>query len=265
MTDASEQAAAVALVTGGGGGIGAAVCTRLAARGYRIVVVDVDAAAAEAVAASVQGGAFRADVSDPDQNTAMVAHAIERYGRLDVAVLNAGVNSEQPPDGPLDIELYRRANGVNVDGVVFGIDAAVPELARHNGAIVVTASLAALGPEQANPIYAMGKSALVGYVRAMSTPLAQRGVTINAVCPGFADTAILGITRWLLRKQRFPLLTTDEVADATLTVLDKAGSGEAWTVIPGRPPARYDFPALPLPLLPDGTEARLRPFMAPRG
>lgn len=254
----------VALVTGGAGGIGRAICTRLAVRGYRVVVVDLDPASTSEVAESVGGSAFAADVSQPDGNHAMAAHTIARYGRLDLAVLNAGVSSEQAPDAPLDLALYRRANGVNVDGVVFGIDATVEALTRSGGAIVVTASLAALRPEQANPLYAMGKSAVLGYVRAMSVPLAQRGVTINALCPGFTDTAILGISKRLMRKQGFPLLSPDEVADALELVLAQADTGQAWALVAGRAPSRFSFPAIPTTLLPDGTEIELRPFLAPR-
>jgi len=254
----------VALVTGGGAGIGAAVCSRLAARGYRIIVADIDEAAANKVADLVGGVAFPADVADPEQHRAMVAHAVERYGWLDVAVLNAGVSSGQTPESALDVDRYRRTTGVNLDSVVFGIDAAVPELARRGGAVVVTASLAALDPTQANPIYAMTKSAVVGYVRAMSVPLAKRGVTVNAICPGFVDTAILGIAARLLRKQGFPLLTPEDVADAVLTVLDGDGTGEAWTVLPGRPPAPFGFPPVPSALLPDGSEARLRSLLGPK-
>lgn len=254
----------VALVTGGAGGIGTALCGRLATLGYRVVVVDVDLDAAQNVAQSLGGTAFRADVGDPEDNRAMVAHALDSHGRLDVAVLNAGVNSDQPPDPPMSLERYRRTNAVNVDGVVFGIDACAPALARQGGAVVVTASLAALGPEQANPLYALGKSAVVGYVRAMSVPLARTGITVNALCPGFTDTPILGIARKLMRKQGFPLLTPQDVADAFETVLADPGTGQAWAVVAGRPAARFDFPTVPTTLSPDGSEVELRPFLAPR-
>jgi NAD(P)-dependent dehydrogenase (short-subunit alcohol dehydrogenase family) len=259
---AAAAAAPVALVTGGGNGIGAALCAKLAAIGHRVVVVDVDPEATAKSAESCGGIAFPADVCDPKQNQAMVAHAVEHFGRLDVVVLNAGVSSDQPPDLPLDLERYRRVLGVNIDGPVFGIDAAAPELARDGGRILVTASLAGLGPDQANPLYALTKSAAVGYVRALAASLAQRGVSINALCPGFTDTAILGITRRLIRKQGFPLLSADDVASAALVVLDTPGTGQAWTVVAGRPPAPFAFPPLPTTLLPDGTEARFRPFLS---
>lgn len=254
----------VALVTGGAGGIGTALCTRLAKLGHHVVVVDVDFDKAQQVAESVGGTTFRADVGDPEDNRAMVAHALDRYGRLDLAVLNAGVNSEQSPEPPLHLERYRLTNAVNVDGVVFGIDSCAPALARQGGAIVVTASLAALDPERANPLYALGKAAVVGYVRAMSVPLSRYGITVNALCPSFTDTPILGIAKKLLRKQRFPLLSPEDVADAFETVLTDAGTGEAWALVAGRPVTRFDFLPIPTSLWPDGTEVELRPFLGPR-
>ena len=262
-----DRDAGVALVTGGGAGIGAAVCERLAARGWTVLVTDVDEAAAVKVAEGVAGlggtaSALAVDVSDPERNRAMVAEAVARHGRLDLAVLNAGVASEQPPDMPLEVERYRRALGVNVDGVVFGIDAAAPELARHGGgSIVVTASLAGIGPEDANPVYALGKAAVVGYVRAISVPLARTGVRVNAMCPGFADTAILGITRRLLRKQGFPLLSAEQVAEGIVAVHERAETGEVWTILPGRPAERFEFAAAPSALNADGSEAVMKPFL----
>jgi NAD(P)-dependent dehydrogenase (short-subunit alcohol dehydrogenase family) len=256
--------APVALVTGGAGGIGAAISVRLAARGYRLVVADVDEAAAVAVAEPLGGLGFAADVSDLAANHALAAFCRDRFGQLDLAILNAGTRSEQSPEALLDLAHYRAVNGVNVDGVVFGVDALLPLLRERGGAILVTASLAALGPQQANPVYAMGKAAIVGYVRALSAPLAQHKVTINAICPGFADTAILGISKRLMRKQGFPLLTPGEVAAAMEQILLGGGTGEAWTLVAGRELTRAAFPAVPTTLLPDGSEVELRPFLAPR-
>jgi hypothetical protein len=97
----------------------------------------------------------------------------------------------------------------------------------------------------------------------MAPALAQRGVRIAAVCPSPTDTAIPGrINRRFLVRQRFPLLTPDEVVAAVGTMLDRAGNGDVWTVVAGQPPARYEYPALPPTLNPDGSTAVLRPFLA---
>src|SRR5258706_11476294 len=252
----------VALVTGGAGGIGAAVCARLAGLGHTVVVADLDLDAAERVAKEVGGTALRVDVSNPADNAAMVAHAVDAHGGLDVLVLGAGIQLDVPPDPGIDVARYRRALGVNLDGVVFGIDAAVPALQQRRGQIVVNASLAALGPEMANPVYALTKAAVVAYVRALSTSFGPRGVRINAVCPGFTDTAFLGITARLMRKQRFPLLSPDEVARAVETVVTGDRTGEAWTLVAGRPAEPYAFPEVPTTLRPDGTEVVLKPFLS---
>src|SRR5204862_2140625 len=113
-----------------------------------------------------------------------------------------------------------------------------------------------------NPVYALGKSAAVGYVRAMARPLALRGVRINAICPSFTDTGILGIARRLMRKQRFPLLSPDDVAGAVATIVAGDGSGAAWTIVAGRPAVPFAFPEVPTSLLPDGTEAVFKPFLS---
>jgi NAD(P)-dependent dehydrogenase (short-subunit alcohol dehydrogenase family) len=252
----------VALVTGGGGGIGAAVCARLATGGYDVVVADLDLDAAERVAKEVGGTAVRADVCDPAGNADIVARTLDAHDALDLLVLAAGIQSDVPPDPGVDVARYRRALGVNLDGVVFGVDAAHEALQRSRGQAIVVASLAALGPQQANPVYALTKAAVVGYVRALSTPLAARGVRINALCPGFTDTPFLGITGRLLRKQKIPLLSPDEVAAAVETVAAGSGTGEAWALVPGRPPHRYEFPEVPPALRADGTEVVLKPFLS---
>jgi len=249
--------APVALVTGGAGGIGSAIVRRLARRGCRVAVADLDRSAAAAVAEPVGGVAVEVDVTDFDANHAMVAEVLAHYGRLDVLVLNAGINSGIPGVQPLDLERYRRAMAVNVDGVAFGLDAARPALSVRGGAVVMMSSLAALSPGVSNPVYTLGKSAIVGYARAMARPLRQIGVTVNAICPAFVDTPMLGsTTRQLLVDRDFPLLTPDDVAGAVATVLDSGQSGETWVLVAGRPPVQYEFADIPATLLPDGSPVR---------
>ncbi|HEY6747306.1 MAG TPA: SDR family NAD(P)-dependent oxidoreductase [Mycobacteriales bacterium] len=245
----------VALVTGGAGGFGRAFCRRLSARGYAIVVADLDADGAAEVATEVGGTPVWSDVSRPEDTVAAVRTAVDAYGRLDVVALNAGISSGLGPTEALDLDAYRRIVGVNQDAVVYGLDAAVPHLRHTGGRVVVTASLAGLVPMPADPLYTLTKTAVVGYVRAVGPPLAELGVTVTALCPGFADTAILGALREPLAAASMPLLTPDDVGDAFLAVLDGGKPGEAWFVQPGREPGPYGFRGVPGPRRPGGDAA----------
>lgn len=238
----------VALVTGGAGGLGRAFSRRLAARGHAVVVVDLDGDAAADAAEEVGGTAVQADVSDAAETARAVRAAVDEHGRLDVVALNAGISSGLGPTDPLDLEAYRRIVGVNQDAVVFGLEAALPALRASSGTVIVTASLAGLVPMSADPLYALTKTAVVGYVRAVAEPLfAAAGVTVMALCPGFTDTAILGELRGPLEQSGLPIMTPDTVGDAFLRMLDEGKPGEAWFVQPHRDPEPYRFRGVPGP------------------
>lgn len=253
---APDLAGAVALVTGGASGIGAAVVRRLAGRGATVVVVDIDGDGARAVADEVGGHAMRVDVVDPEALAAAVAETERLHGRLDVVHLNAGGLSGQSGIEDLDTARYRRAVGVNVDHVVYGTCAAVPALRRAGGGtIVVTASLAGLIEMPADPIYTMTKHAVVGYVRAAGAALARQGsdkgsdkgtgIRLCALCPGFVDTPLIAAQREILGD--FALLTAEDVAAGFEAVLAAGEPGQAWVVQPGRPAQPYQFRGVPGP------------------
>jgi len=236
----------VALVTGGASGIGAASVRLLAAAGAKVAVVDLDESGAKAVAEEVGGIAVPGDVSRPDAMNTIVADVEQQLGRLDVVYLNAGIGAGQRGIEDLDLELYRKIMGVNVDHVVFGTTAAVPALRRAGGGnIVVTASLAGLVPAPGDSIYTLTKHAVVGYVRGAASLLAGEGIRINAVCPGFADTPLIAAAKD--RFAGFPLLSADDVAQAVADILDRGQPGECWYVQPGREPAPYGFRGVPGP------------------
>lgn len=247
---------AVALVTGGASGIGAAICRRLASGGTRVAVADLDDAGGAAVAEEVGGMFVHTDVTERADLEHAVSATEQRWGRLDVAALNAGVSSAARSSlEPFDEQWYRRIVGINLDGVVFGVAAALPALRRSGGgAIVATASLAGLVPMPADPFYTMTKTAVVGLVRALAEPLAAHRVRINALCPGFADTPLVAGARELFVRADFPLLAADDVAAAFLTVAADTDSGRAWFVQPGREPAPYRFHGVPGPVV-DGRPA----------
>ncbi|HEV7471593.1 MAG TPA: SDR family oxidoreductase [Pseudonocardia sp.] len=235
-----------ALITGGASGIGAAAARRLAAAGATVVIADRDETGAKAVADELGGLAVPTDVTDPEAMQAAVAAAEEHTGRLDVVLLNAGVTGGQTGVTDLDLEGYRRIVGVNFDHVVFGLNAAVPALRRAGGGrVIATASLAGIVALPGDALYTATKHAVVGYVRSAGPALAPEGITVNAVCPGFADTPLIAH----LKEQfgEFPLLTAEDVASAIELIMERGEPGDCWYVQPGREPAPYGFRGVPGP------------------
>jgi len=249
----------VAVVTGGASGIGLASATIMAEEGAKVVVVDLDLEAAERAAAAIDGVAVRADVSRPAEWTAVV-DAARDLGGLDVAYLNAGVTTGQEDVTQLDDDQYRRIMGVNVDGVVFGIRALLPEIeARGGGSIVATSSLAGIIAFPADPMYTMTKHAVVGLVRSLAPRLAQSSVTINAICPGLVDTPLIdGDVREALAGTGFPLIEARSVAEAVLGAVLGSETGQAIVVQAGREPTPYRFGRAPGPRA-EGAEGKVPP------
>jgi NAD(P)-dependent dehydrogenase (short-subunit alcohol dehydrogenase family) len=187
----------VVIVTGGGSGIGRATAKLLARDGAKICVADLDAASAESVVKEIEqaGGeafAFRVDVSDAEQNGAMVAAAVEHFGAVHAAHLNAGIAvSSTILDG--DVDVWDEVIAVNLRGVYLGMRALAPALIEAGGgSIVATASVAGLRGGQGMPSYYASKHGVVGLVKAGAAELAEHGIRVNAVCPGVIDTPILG-------------------------------------------------------------------------
>ncbi len=241
----SEQ---VALITGAASGFGRALTEALSGRGVRVVACDVDEQGGAEVAEATGALFVPCDVSSLEQNLAAVAVAVEEYGGLDMAFLNAGIALGTQLGDDFDLEAYRRAMGVNIDGVVFGVNAALPALkAGGGGAIVATASLAGLTAVPMDPVYAANKHAVVGLVRSLGPVLAAEGVRINAVCPGFAETAIIEPIRELLDSQGLPIIPVQEVIDAVIQLFDGDMSGECWFVQAGRESGAFGFRGIPGP------------------
>jgi NAD(P)-dependent dehydrogenase (short-subunit alcohol dehydrogenase family) len=213
-----------ALVTGSAGGIGSAIVAKLRSEGFQVQELDL-----------VNGF----DVSDPE--------AWEHIGSVDLACLNAGVVTGDGEITTLTDEQYRRALSVNVDGVVFGVrrlDRVMPK----GSTIVVTASLAGLTAIPDDPIYGLTKHAVVGFVRSVPDQLAGRGIRIQAVCPGWADTPLTtNGFRDELKDRGYRLLQPFEVAEGVWSAYKSEGTGEAWVVQPGREPLLYEFKGVPGP------------------
>ena len=240
---------AVALITGGASGIGLATAHRLAGSGAKVVIADRDAEGGEAVAAAIGGTFVRTDVTKPEDSVAAVAAAESTYGRLDLALLNAGIQGGGLLD-PFDLEAYRRVMAVNADGVIFGLVAALPALERTRGTAVCTASLAGLTGIPADPPYAMSKHAVVGLVRSAAPAYVDRGVVVNALCPGFTDTPLVTDIKELIEQgYGVPLIDPESVVDGMIAAALSPNTGECWIVQVGREPLAYGFRGIPGPRL----------------
>jgi NAD(P)-dependent dehydrogenase (short-subunit alcohol dehydrogenase family) len=233
----------VAIVTGGASGIGAGVARRLAAGGAHVLVADVDDDLGEEVAAEIGGRYLHTDVRRPEASLAAVALAEETWGGLDLIHLNAGVTTGTRIDD-FDPDLYRRAMGVNLDGVVYGAAAAVPALhRRRGGTIIATASMAGIYPMLGDPFYSANKAAVVNFCRSLGRQLWMAGIWVNAICPSFTDTPILGMGRQFLEQAGQNVLSVDDVVEGFIVALDTPHSGEIVHINPGEPPSPVDFSA----------------------
>jgi NAD(P)-dependent dehydrogenase (short-subunit alcohol dehydrogenase family) len=256
----------VALITGGGSGIGRATCQRLAGAGARVLVVDRDEASARAVAAQVGGDAFAADMGSSAEVDAAFAACVAAFGGLDIAFLNAGISIGVADLTTLTDDDYYRMMRVNVDGVVFGLRAAARIMtSRGGGAIVATSSLAGIIPFPPDPVYDASKHAVVGLIRSSAPTLAAHGITANTVNPGIVDTNILTqAAKDALRGAGFPIMEPAQIADAVYTLVTTGVTGQCWVCQPGREPVPYGFRDVPGPRG-VGAEGRRMPDIAGDG
>ncbi len=183
----------VALVTGAARGIGLAIATRLLAEGAHVFLADIDDdEAMRAVGGLPAESAGRAtpvalDITDEAACRRLITAIDERHGRLDVLVNNAAILDVSPIDG-LTIERFREVTRVNLDGALVCSLAAIPLMERSGGRILMTASIMGLAGSPDSVPYSSAKGGIVNMVRALACDLAPRGITVNAIAPGFIDT-----------------------------------------------------------------------------
>jgi NAD(P)-dependent dehydrogenase (short-subunit alcohol dehydrogenase family) len=220
-TGAWEFSGLVAVVTGGASGIGAAIARRLHERGASVAVLDLDPAAADPAHFAVA-----ANVADDASVRAAIDAVVERFGRLDIVVNNAGIGAQGSVEDNPDDE-WARVFDVNVIGMARVARAALPHLRRSpSAAIVNTSSIAATAGIPQRALYSASKGAVAALTRAMAADHLREGIRVNAVNPGTADTP--WVQRLLdraddpaaeraaldARQPHGRLVAADEVADA---------------------------------------------------
>jgi len=242
------------VITGGAGGIGAAIGQRLGKRGERVILADIEEAAGESARREIGSDAefLNLDVSDSSSWSHLREETILRHGHIDTLILNAGVMSG-PRGAAIDggsslqwltRDAYERVMSVNQEGVVNGLLAFLPTfLEQGAGQIVVVSSVDAVIPYPQDPFYAMTKASQLSLVRSLAPALSQAGVTINAICPYAVSTELTPANFRDVPGRGMP---ASEFAEAVDFVLESTDTGQVWLKHPlSRDPSLYDFAPVP--------------------
>jgi 3-oxoacyl-[acyl-carrier protein] reductase len=184
----------VALITGAGSGIGRASAERFAAEGAQVVVVDLKGAEETVAAIEAAGGealALRTDVADEDAVAAMAEVALERFGKVDVLMNNAGILEDFLPAADTPTSVWDRVLGVNLFAQFYTARALLPQMVeRGDGAIINIASTAGLNGGNGGAAYTTSKHAIIGFTRQLCFDYARQGIRANVICPGAVETGM---------------------------------------------------------------------------
>jgi len=228
----------VALVTGGGSGIGRATALVLGARGASVVVADVNEASAretaELIGADARAGSLRADVTDPESVDRMVAETVDRFGGLDFACNVAGVSNEQKPFTDHTLAEWQRVIDVDLTGVFLCMQQELRQMVTQGrGAIVNVSSGAGVVPAPGQPQYTAAKHGVLGLTKQAAQEYARSGIRVNAVLPGQTETAPMRAyldaqpdhgERILRRLPAGRMATPEEIAESIVWLCSDAAS-----------------------------------------
>ncbi len=189
----------VALVTGGGSGIGEAIAKELASLGVKIVLTDISKESAQRVADEIAGGgglaaAFAANSASPEDNEKAVAFARQTFGKLNYAVNNAGIGGKAAPAGEVDIDDWNPVIDINLNGVLYGMRYQIPAMldaGAGESAIVNMASIHGAVAAIGNGAYTAAKHGVVGLTKNAAAEYGPEGLRINCVGPAYIETPLL--------------------------------------------------------------------------
>jgi NAD(P)-dependent dehydrogenase (short-subunit alcohol dehydrogenase family) len=189
----------VAIVTGGGSGLGEAIGKALARRGVSVVLSDINLKGAERVAAEITGTggqatAFQQDTGRPEDSERVTAHAVAIYGALHYAVNNAGIGGAQAPAGETDLAEWDRVININLNGVLYGMRYQIPAMLKAGpggSAIVNMASIHGTVAAIGNGAYTAAKHGVVGLTKNAAAEYGPQGLRVNCVGPAYIDTPLL--------------------------------------------------------------------------
>lgn len=187
----------VAMVTGAGSGIGEAIARRMAEEGATVVVADINEQSASKVASAIERGgetavAVKQDVADPASVEKSVEFAVQKFGRLDVAVNNAGITGDLAPLADYSLEGWDKVISINLSGVFYGMKYQIPAMLRSGGGSIVNiASILGSVAARDSAGYNAAKHGIVGLTKTAALEYSKDGVRVNAIGPGYIDTPLL--------------------------------------------------------------------------
>lgn len=230
-----------ALITGAAQGIGAAIARWVDQQGGVSVGLDRNEIGTDIPVSH----RIVVDLTDMEAMQRAFADAYQHLGGIDHMFLNAGI-ATGTPIAQLDLAPYRSVMGVNVDAMIIGTALGLRMMTE--GHIILTASLAGLMPLDLDPIYTASKHAIVGFTRAVGKQASEQGITVQALCPGFTETAILdtGI-RPLLESLDWPIMSLDAITAGVASMLADPKPGACWMIQSGLAPQRFRFAEVPHP------------------
>ena len=186
----------VALITGSGSGIGKAAAILFAGQGAKVVVSDINEDNGSSAVEELKkngGDAFfiKADSSKPEDNEALVKQTIQKYGRLDIAVNNAGIGGPLSATGEYPIDGWQKVIEINLSGVFYGLRYQIPVMLEKGGSIINVASILGQAGTKFSPAYVAAKHGVVGLTRAAALEYANKNIRINSVGPGYIKTPLV--------------------------------------------------------------------------
>ena len=234
----------VAVVTGAGDGIGRAIALRLAREGHTVVVSDINDEKGRAVVEEIRsaGGTasfIHVNAGSPEDNDALVSHALDHHGRLDYAVNNAGLGAPPKPLAEIDDTAFNRAVDVTLRGTFYGLRSQLRHMHEQgSGAIVNIASIGGIRPSRLLSPYISAKHGVVGMTETAALDYAAEGIRINAVAPGPIRTAALATLppeRIEEEEKKIPvqrLGEPEDIAEAVAWLLSDSASFVTGVVLP---------------------------------